>query len=238
VTTLHAVCFSEGWQTHFDHSHLKTTATVHPWLWGWERRAKRGLDIMVSLLAIALLSPLAAIIAIGIKMTSKGPVLFRQARVGQFGKKFEILKFRSMTHGNDEKVHQNYMQRFLCGLASHSKETKEMVGQRVTPLGRLLRRASLDELPQFVNVLRGEMSLVGPRPSTEYEFESFSSNYRQRVTALPGLTGLWQVSGRKRVSFEEMVRLDLDYVRNWSIAMDLKIMMQTPNAVISGDGAY
>lgn len=208
--------------------------------------AKRVIDVLGSSLLLLILSPFLAIIAIAIKLTSKGPVIFKQERLGQFGSKFRCLKFRTMYANNDPKIHQEYVQRFINGQADsgHKESGKPAVykiknDSRVTAIGRLLRKTSLDEFPQFWNVLMGEMSLVGPRPSLPYEFEIYDIWHRRRVLEVkPGVTGLWQVSGRSRTCFDDMVRLDLRYSQSWSIWLDVKILLQTPGAVLSGDGAY
>ena len=207
---------------------------------------KRAIDIVSSGLFLILFSPLFAIIALAIKFSSKGPVLFRQERLGQFGARFQLLKFRTMYANNDPKIHQEYAQRIISG-----KDDCAMQGDggkavykitrdpRVTPFGRWLRRTSLDELPQFWNVLRGDMSLVGPRPPLLYEFVLYDLWHQRRVLEVkPGITGLWQVSGRNRIKFDEMVRLDLQYYRSWSIWLDVKILLRTPFVVIFGDRAY
>ncbi|HVP42855.1 MAG TPA: sugar transferase [Terriglobales bacterium] len=204
---------------------------------------KRALDIVGSATAILMLSPVFLVIAALIKLTSKGPVLFRQNRVGQYGAPFTFLKFRSMYLNSDSKIHQEYVTSFISGKGKRhaSKDGgiyKITNDPRVTPLGRFIRRTSLDELPQFFNVLRGDMSLVGPRPPVPYEFEAYDVWHRKRVFEVkPGITGLWQIKGRSRTNFDDMVRLDLQYARNWSIWMDIKILLQTPGAVFSGDGA-
>lgn len=208
--------------------------------------AKRVMDILGSAIGILLLSPMMIAIAIAIKLTSNGPVLFRQQRVGRYGKRFTFLKFRSMRCANDSAVHQEYMKRFISGRAStQGQEGKQAPvfkiknDPRVTPLGRFLRRTSFDELPQFFNVFWGEMSLVGPRPPIPYEVECYEIWHRRRLLAVkPGITGLWQVSGRSKVAFDDMVRLDLKYARSWSIWLDLKILMKTPRAVLGGEGAF
>jgi len=208
--------------------------------------AKRVLDVLGSAFLLLVLSPVLAIIALAIKLTSKGPVIFRQERLGQFGSKFRCLKFRTMYVNNDPKIHQEYVQRYINGQtdSAHKESGKPAAykiknDSRVTTLGRLLRKTSLDELPQFWNVLMGDMSLVGPRPSLPYEFEIYDIWHRRRVLEVkPGVTGLWQVSGRSRTCFDDMVRLDLRYSQSWSIWVDVKILLQTPGAVLSGDGAY
>jgi lipopolysaccharide/colanic/teichoic acid biosynthesis glycosyltransferase len=205
---------------------------------------KRGIDMAGSLTALAVSLPVLLLIAAIIKVTSAGPVLFRQQRVGQYGKRFVFLKFRSMYCSSDHRLHENYTRRLISGDAdSAAVDTKPVYkitnDPRVTPFGRFLRRSSLDELPQFLNVLRGEMSLVGPRPPIPYEFECYKTWHKARLLAVkPGITGLWQVGGRSRTTFDEMVRLDLKYARSWSILLDLKILGQTPWAVLSGRGAY
>lgn len=205
---------------------------------------KRTMDIVGSAGALLLLSPLCAAIAVAIKLTSKGPVLFRQERLGQYGKPFTFLKFRSMRTDCDSQVHQEYMSQFIAGRIERSADEDAPVFKiqkdaRVTAVGRFLRKTSLDELPQFWNVLRGEMSLVGPRPPIAYEYRAYDVWHRRRVLEIrPGITGLWQVEGRSRTRFDDMVRLDLRYGRKWSIWLDLKILLQTPAAVLSGDGAH
>jgi lipopolysaccharide/colanic/teichoic acid biosynthesis glycosyltransferase len=206
---------------------------------------KRAIDVVGSGAALLLMLPILAAIALVIKLTSKGPVLFEQERLGQLGARFNCLKFRTMYTDCDAKVHQDYVQRFIAGSqdgaqeASNQSVYKITNDPRVTAIGRLLRKTSLDEFPQFWNVLRGEMSLVGPRPPLPYEFEIYEVWHRRRVFEVkPGITGLWQVSGRSRTRFDEMVRLDLRYCRSWSLWLDLKILLATPRAVLSGDGAY
>ncbi len=207
--------------------------------------AKRAMDVAGSGLLLVALSPLFAIISVAIKLTSDGPVFFRQERLGQFGTRFQCLKFRTMHVNNDAKIHRDYIENFIAGKAdsktseSGSTVYKIVDDPRVTPVGRVLRRLSLDELPQFYNVLLGQMSLVGPRPPVPYEFKIYDLWHKRRVLELkPGVTGLWQVSGRSRTSFDDMVRLDLRYSQCWSIWLDLKILAATPRAVLSGDGAY
>ena len=206
---------------------------------------KRSIDVVVSALLLVLLLPLLLLIVLAIKLTSMGPVLFKQERIGQYGIPFTFLKFRSMHVNSDSGIHKEYVSRLISGeKAVHHAGTNGGVYKitkdpRVTAVGRFLRRSSLDELPQLWNVFLGEMSLVGPRPPIPYEFERYDIWHRQRVLeAKPGITGLWQVTGRSRTSFDEMVRLDLKYVRSWSLWLDLKILLQTPRVVFSGDGAY
>jgi len=201
---------------------------------------KRALDITVSLSALFFLWPLFLTLAILVKLTSKGPVLFRQKRIGQFGEEFTFLKFRSMYANNDPTIHKEYIRSLIAKQLDGSEGGYKMKNDpRVTPLGQFLRRSSFDELPQFINVLRGEMSLVGPRPPIRYEFESYSLWHRRRILeAKPGITGIWQVQGRSRTTFDEMVRMDLRYIRNQSLWLDVKILFRTPVAMVSGNGAH
>jgi lipopolysaccharide/colanic/teichoic acid biosynthesis glycosyltransferase len=208
------------------------------------RGVKRAMDIAGSLCAIICLSPLLLAIAIAIKWTSAGPALFRQVRVGRYGKHFTFLKFRSMYADNDLTFHREYVEQFITGklAAVETVEKKTVYKQagdpRVTPIGRFLRRTSLDELPQFFNVLRGDMSLVGPRPPIPYELEHYARWHRQRLAGMnTGITGLWQVNGRSRVTFDNMVRLDIQYARSWSLWLDVKILLKTPLAILRGEGA-
>jgi lipopolysaccharide/colanic/teichoic acid biosynthesis glycosyltransferase len=209
------------------------------------RGIKRTMDIAGSLFLLVLLTPVFFLIAAAIKLTSRGPVLFRQQRIGEHGTPFTFLKFRSMYLNNDSSEHKEYVRQLIVGQAAKHptngngdgvfKLTNDL---RITPVGSFLRRTSLDELPQFVNVLRGEMSLVGPRPPVPYEVEAYATWHRRRLMeAKPGITGLWQVHGRSRVGFDDMVRLDLRYARQSSPWLDLKILLQTPKAVIAGNGA-
>jgi lipopolysaccharide/colanic/teichoic acid biosynthesis glycosyltransferase len=207
---------------------------------------KRMIDVVGSLLLLAALSPVFLLIAAAIKLTSRGPILFRQKRIGEHGTPFTFLKFRSMYLNNDPSEHREYVRQLIAGQAEKKSNGTAGAGAvfkltndpRITPVGRILRRSSLDELPQLINVLRGEMSLVGPRPPVPYEVEAYATWHRRRLLeAKPGITGLWQVYGRSRVEFDDMVRLDLRYARDCSPLLDLKILLQTPKAVMSGDGA-
>ena len=210
------------------------------------RGAKRLIDIALSALALVGLSPVLFLIALLIKCTSNGPVLFCHKRVGRFGVPFTFLKFRSMYVNNDPSIHQEYVAKLIAGdsklgQAGVAKGTtyKIVNDPRITPLGRFLRKSSLDELPQLINVLKGDMSLVGPRPPLPYEFERYRAWHKRRVFEVkPGITGLWQVMGRSKTTFDEMVRLDLRYARSWSLGLDLRILLETPRAVLSGEGAY
>ena len=204
---------------------------------------KRSIDIVGSTLMLVLCSPVLLAIAVAIKATSKGPVLFRQQRVGQYGQCFTFLKFRSMHVNNDHTVHREYVTRLIADEAEGGSPKNPGVykltnDKRITPVGSFLRRTSLDELPQFLNVLKGDMSLVGPRPAIPYEVAVYQTWHRRRVLEVkPGITGLWQVTSRSRVKFDDMVRLDLRYATSWTPWLDFKILMRTPLAVIRGDGA-
>jgi lipopolysaccharide/colanic/teichoic acid biosynthesis glycosyltransferase len=246
--TLSFHVFPEGWDN--DGDQVSPDRTLYPDLSRRDdgrkvsRVMKRMMDILGSSLALAFFSPLFLMIAILVKATSKGPVFFRQRRVGQHGNPFVFLKFRSMYTNNDAQVHKQYVQQLIAGKADRHpsdgngqgvyKLTKD---SRITRVGAFLRKTSLDEIPQFVNVLKGEMSLVGPRPPIPYEVEAYDIWHRRRLLeAKPGITGLWQVSGRSRVKFDDMVRLDLQYARNWSPWMDIKILLRTPGAMVLGEG--
>jgi lipopolysaccharide/colanic/teichoic acid biosynthesis glycosyltransferase len=202
---------------------------------------KRAIDLVGSLVALILLLPALALIAAFVKLTSRGPVFYCQQRFGQYGKLFNFYKFRSMYANNDPGLHRDYVTKLIEG-AKHVQQPNGMYklvsDPRVTRVGRFLRRSSLDELPQFFNILRGDMSLVGPRPPLPYEFEHYHAWHRRRVLDIkPGLTGLWQVKGRSRTTFDDMVRMDLHYARTRSLWMDIKIILQTPVAMFSGTGA-
>jgi lipopolysaccharide/colanic/teichoic acid biosynthesis glycosyltransferase len=204
---------------------------------------KRALDIVGSLTLLTALSPLLLLIALAVKLTSRGPVFFRQVRVGQMMKTFTMFKFRTMSVKADQGVHHEFVARFIQAGGPMPQPAPGHVYKitndpRVTPIGRVLRKTSLDELPQLLNVLRGEMSLVGPRPPIPYEVEHYKSWHCRRILdAKPGITGLWQVTGRSRTTFDEMVRLDIRYARTCSLSTDLKILLATPGAVLAGKGA-
>jgi lipopolysaccharide/colanic/teichoic acid biosynthesis glycosyltransferase len=204
---------------------------------------KRGLDVIGSLALLLALSPVFLVIALLVRFTSRGPIFFRQVRVGQRARPFKMLKFRTMFSGVDHAVHQEFVTRFINSDSQIHEPGKHAPFKlahdpRITPLGRLLRKTSLDELPQLVNVLLGEMSLVGPRPPIAYEVEQYQPWHHRRVLdAKPGITGLWQVTGRSCTTFDQMVRLDLRHARTCSIWADVKILLATPAAVIVGKGA-
>ena len=206
------------------------------------RIVKRTFDLIVAALTIALLLPLWVLIALLIKLDSKGPVFYTQERVGMDGRLFLLYKFRTMQAGADSQLHREYQHAFIAGraeanLGNEQKPTYKLLSDpRITRIGKLLRRTSLDEVPQLLNVLTGDMSLVGPRPPIPYEVEAYELWHRKRLDMKPGLTGLWQVSGRNRLPFEEMVRLDLFYIENWSLLLDLKIILRTGFVMIGGEG--
>jgi lipopolysaccharide/colanic/teichoic acid biosynthesis glycosyltransferase len=200
----------------------------------------------VATVVLVLLSPLLLVVSVAIVLDSRGPVLFRQSRLGSVRRRdgiweprtFRIFKFRSMTVGADEGVHAEHVRAYVNGgLDTAGAGFKLARDARVTRVGRLLRRTSLDEVPQLLNVLRGEMSLVGPRPVPVYEAVLYDSRSARRLAALPGLTGLWQVRGRSRRTHDEMMELDLEYVEQRSLLLDLHILLATVPAVVRGDGA-
>lgn len=207
---------------------------------------KRSIDVSGSLLMLALCAPLFLIIALAIKLSSEGPVFFRQLRVGRYGKTFTFLKFRSMYVDNDPAVHREFVTKLIASKTLPGANNGDGPGvfkikndKRITRVGKFLRRTSLDELPQFLNVLMGDMSLVGPRPPIPYELTAYQIWHRQRLLGVkPGITGLWQVLSRSAVDFDEMVRLDLRYASTWTPWLDCKILLRTPLAVIRGTGAY
>jgi lipopolysaccharide/colanic/teichoic acid biosynthesis glycosyltransferase len=212
---------------------------------------KRLIDVVVSSIGLVLSAPIFLGVAALIKLTSEGPVFFRQQRIGQHGTPFTFLKFRTMFTNNDHSLHKEFVKKLIAGqVGSGSNGNGNGSGNghgvykiksdpRITRIGSFLRRSSLDELPQLINVLKGEMSLVGPRPPVAYEVEAYDIWHRGRLMeAKPGITGLWQVNGRSRVKFDEMVRLDIRYARTWSLWLDIKILLRTPHAVLLGEGAY
>jgi lipopolysaccharide/colanic/teichoic acid biosynthesis glycosyltransferase len=209
-------------------------------------KVKRLMDIAGSLVGILLFAPFMGIIAVLVKLTSHGPVLFRQERLGLFGKPFTFMKFRSMRADCDSSLHKDYVTKLITGKTDDINRGTDQEplykitdDPRVTPLGSFLRKSSLDELPQFFNVLKGDMSLVGPRPPIKYECVHYKRwHFRRILEVKPGITGLWQVRGRSSTTFDEMVRLDLTYVRTWNLRLDMKILLKTFWAVISTKGGY
>jgi lipopolysaccharide/colanic/teichoic acid biosynthesis glycosyltransferase len=206
---------------------------------------KRPLDVLGALLALLLLSPLMLVTALAVRLGSPGPVIYRQARLGRGGRTFSFYKFRSMYVDRDDRIHREFVANLIKGnhtqvdqQSSDAPVYKIKADPRVTPVGRFIRRTSLDELPQLFNVLKGEMSLVGPRPPLPYEAENYRSWHLRRVFEIrPGITGLWQVEGRSKVTFDEMVRMDLRYIRNCSLSLDLRLLLKTALVVFKCDGA-
>jgi exopolysaccharide biosynthesis polyprenyl glycosylphosphotransferase len=209
---------------------------------GINQLIKRIFDFFFSSLIIMCAAPIMGVVAISIKLTSSGPILFRQVRVGLNGKHFTVLKFRTMYINNDDNVHRNYALQWIKDNNCHSKDSRGKTvfkikqDPRVTRVGYWLRKFSLDELPQLFNVWKGDMSLVGPRPPLPYEVEVYENWQKKRLQAPPGLTGLWQVSGRNGISFEDMVHLDLSYINNWTIENDVKIILRTVTTILSAKG--
>ncbi|MEZ4703105.1 MAG: sugar transferase [Rhodothermales bacterium] len=205
------------------------------------RVTKRIFDFTVSLALILLAMPLMIVIGLAVKLTSAGPILFRQERVGKGGEPFTFVKFRSMTHKADTAIHEAYMRKLIRGEVGNGEDGEGTDGSmyklnndpRVTEFGRFLRKTSLDELPQLFNVLSGSMSLVGPRPPIPYEVSAYKSWHMQRLRVKPGVTGLWQVSGRSATTFDEMVRLDIDYIQRRSLALDVRILLKTIPAALN-----
>lgn len=208
------------------------------------RIVKRASDLIIALLALTVLAPLWLLIALLIKLDSRGEALYKQERVGMDGRLFLFFKFRTMRADTDDAKHREYQRRYISGDPEsnlgddHKPAFKLKSDDRVTRLGRILRKTSLDELPQLFNVLRGDMSIVGPRPPIPYEVEAYELWHRKRLDMKPGITGLWQVSGRNRLPFDEMVRMDLFYIENWSLLLDLKIILQTLPVMWRAEDAY
>jgi lipopolysaccharide/colanic/teichoic acid biosynthesis glycosyltransferase len=202
-------------------------------------RSKRLLDLVIAVPTLVVLSPVFALAAVLVKTTSKGPILFRQERIGWRGDPFSMLKFRTMVVNDDDAALREINRQEITGERSVGEDGsfKLQNDARITRVGCWLRATSLDELPQLVNVARGQMSLVGPRPALAWEVELFPHEYRCRTDVLPGITGLWQVSGRSRLSMLDMLRLDAEYRDHQSLALDLRILLRTLPAIIRGDGS-
>jgi lipopolysaccharide/colanic/teichoic acid biosynthesis glycosyltransferase len=199
----------------------------------WEQPAKRLLDVVGSVLGLVTLFPVLVAAALLVKMTSAGPALYTQERVGLHGQQFRIWKFRSMSWGSDRRVAQ-----LMAEHGGYGPYYKMREDPRITRVGRFLRRWSIDELPQLINVIKGEMSLIGPRPHVQAEVDQYAPEHHRRLIVKPGLTGLWQVSGRSEVPRHEAVLLDLHYVDTWSLRSDLRILLKTAKAVATARGAY
>jgi exopolysaccharide biosynthesis polyprenyl glycosylphosphotransferase len=208
------------------------------------RIVKRSSDLIIAIVALTLLSPLWLLIALLIKLDSRGSILYKQERVGMDGRIFLFFKFRTMHDDMDDSRHREYQRAYISGRPDSNLGDDERPvfklpsDERITRVGRILRKTSLDELPQLFNVLRGDMSIVGPRPPIPYEVENYQLWHRKRLDMKPGITGLWQVSGRNRLPFDEMVRMDLYYIENWSLLLDLKIILQTLPVMWRGEDAY
>lgn len=225
-----------GSSLHVDWTEAPADVGIYP-------AVKRVSDLLLSALLLVALSPLLLLCALAVRFSSAGPVLFRQTRVGQRGKPFTFLKFRSMIANADAKPHADFAAAFIQGKAVRQESPKGQVYKlvedpRITRVGRWLRRTSLDELPQLWNVAQGDMSLVGPRPPIYYELDYYQPLDFQRLMVKPGITGMWQVRGRSATTFEEMVALDLEYIQRRSLGLDLHILLQTIPAVLSGKGAH
>lgn len=215
-----------------------------PALRGQQRAVKRMIDLAGAAIGLLVTAPVMALVAIAIKIDSAGPVFFRQERVGVGGRRFRVWKFRTMSHGASDHLHREYMSQMLRG-DEQATVRRDAAGRpvfkmsddpRITRLGHFLRRSSLDELPQFFNVLGGSMSLVGPRPPVPYEFEAYDHWQYDRMQVRPGITGLWQVSGRSKLSYRQMCELDVEYVRHWSVWLDLRILLRTIPVVLFNSG--
>ena len=201
-------------------------------------RVKRALDLLCALVLLVVLAPILVAVAVLVWLDSPGPILFRQSRIGLGGRQFVMYKFRTMLPDCDLRVHRDYYSQLIKGVAPPDQGLfKLRADARVTRIGRFLRRFSLDELPQLVNVVQGSMSLVGPRPPIAYEVEEYGPRELLRLQAKPGLTGLWQVSGRNLLNFQDMIELDLEYVERWSIWLDIWILLRTPLTVLTAYGA-
>ena len=195
--------------------------------------AKRAIDLIGSTVCLVVLSPLLLLLAIAIVVDSGRPVLFRQVRLARGLREFSVLKFRTMKPGATADLHREYIKKLATGQADEDSLKKLTGDPRVTRVGAFLRRTSLDELPQLMNVFMGSMSLVGPRPALEYELEHYEERHFERFAVKPGMTGLWQVSGRNELGFTEMLDLDAEYARSGNLLTDIKILAKTPMAAIS-----
>lgn len=203
--------------------------------------AKRVLDLLLCILALPFLIPVGLIVAIAIRLDSSGPIFFVQDRVGRDGKVFKIVKFRTMYHNIDDSSHREFMKKYISGQmkddGTPNKTFKPFKANQVTRVGRILRKTSLDELPQLINVIRNEMSFVGPRPNVTWEVAEYTEWHAERLRALPGITGLAQVRGRSQITFDDIVRHDLEYIQNQSLKLDLQILWWTVASVLFSSGA-
>ncbi len=203
---------------------------------------KRALDFTIALILLLMLSPVMAIIALLVRLDSAGPALFVQIRIGRGGRPFRVFKFRTLEHELNRSAHETFMQAFVKGQIRTDKIGRTIFKpfdeSQVTRVGRILRRTSMDELPQLLNVLKGEMSLVGPRPNVPWEVEAYEDWHMERLAALPGMTGLAQVHGRSGLDFDTIVKYDIEYVRHQSMKLDLQILVRTILSVVNGKGAH
>jgi lipopolysaccharide/colanic/teichoic acid biosynthesis glycosyltransferase len=207
-----------------------------------EMVVKRIFDLVITFIALALLWPVMLLIAALIKLDSRGPALFVQQRIGKGGRPFRIYKFRTMTHNLDDATHRKFMQAFVRGDIGKGNNDGKVIYKpfsesQVTRIGRTLRKTSLDELPQLLNILKGEMSLVGPRPNVPYEVEAYKEWHKERLGVLPGITGLAQVKGRSAIDFDNIARYDIEYARRMSLRLDIRILIATVSSVFKGSGA-
>jgi lipopolysaccharide/colanic/teichoic acid biosynthesis glycosyltransferase len=213
---------------------------VFPYRKGYQI-AKRVMDLALCLLAMPLVLPLLALCALAIRIDSLGPVLFVQERIGKGGRRFRMYKFRTMQHNLDDSHHRDFLKAFVNGRVGGDENGgalyKPFQASQITRVGRILRKTSLDELPQLINVLRGEMTLVGPRPNVPWEFEEYRGWHKERLEILPGITGLAQVRGRSGITFDSIVKYDIEYIEKQSLAMDLKVLWWTAISVLFGTGA-
>jgi lipopolysaccharide/colanic/teichoic acid biosynthesis glycosyltransferase len=203
---------------------------------------KRAPDLLLASLMLIVFSPLLLLVMLAIKVGSPGPVFYKQIRLGKGGKPFRFYKFRSMYVNADDAEHRSYVKNLIKAGNPYDVDEngkplfKIFDDGRVTRVGKLIRKYNLDEFPQLLNVLRGEMSLVGPRPPLPHEYKDYSYWHRKRLDGIPGITGLWQVSGKNRIPFEEMVKLDIHYLKNWSLWLDIKIILRTIPVMLKGEG--
>lgn len=204
-----------------------------------QRILKRLEDLVIASLLLVVFAPVAAAIALAIKLASPGPIIFKQTRLGEGGRPFTLYKFRSMSANTDEAAHKEVALAFIAGQHIQPPQDvyKQVKSRAVTPVGRIIRKFNLDEIPQLWNVLNGDMSLVGPRPPMPYEYERYPEYYKKRLLLKPGITGLWQVGGKYELDFEQMVLLDLHYINEWSLGLDLRILLETVAEVLRGTGA-
>lgn len=198
---------------------------------------KRAIDLLLIFIALPILVPLMLLISILIRLDSPGTVFFIQKRAGLHCIPFNCFKFRTMYANADQTIHQKHIEAYAAGRLNESNGVKLTNDVRITRVGKLLRRSSLDELPQIINVIKGEMSLVGPRPLPMYEVEQFDLWHNERFLMPPGITGLWQVKGRSYVSFDDQLRMDIRYIRKWSIWLDIQLIFETIPAMLSAKGA-